>query len=284
MLQLRSKFFALAPGSRIVSNTFRFEGWNPDKTETIGGDCTRGARRILWIVPAKVGGAWRAAGGELTLTQDFQMVYGHADGRRLAGSGHRAAERARRSRSRPAPPPGAGVSATGRSSSPTPADGARARRACAREHSSLRGSRQQRTGVTPVCQRLWRGPRLARRAGDRHDRLDVDRPGPGARGHRAGDAGRFLRHLLRRRAVLVGLLRRSPGCWTPAWAQWLALSDHRARGAALFRRPLLARLQRRATPAGGFARRRRGLPAATHSTPASAARPNCAARSGTRTT
>ena len=34
MLQLRSKFFALAPGSRMVSNTFRFEGWHPDKSET----------------------------------------------------------------------------------------------------------------------------------------------------------------------------------------------------------------------------------------------------------
>ena len=76
MLQLRAKFFALAPGSRIVSNTFRFEGWNPDKSETIGGDCTAWCESILWIVPAKVGGQWRASDSELTLTQDFQMVSG----------------------------------------------------------------------------------------------------------------------------------------------------------------------------------------------------------------
>jgi SAM-dependent methyltransferase len=76
MLQLRSKFFALAPGSRIVSNTFRFEGWNPDKSETIGGDCTAWCEAILWIVPAKVAGRWRGPEGELSLTQDYQMVSG----------------------------------------------------------------------------------------------------------------------------------------------------------------------------------------------------------------
>jgi hypothetical protein len=76
MLQLRSKFFALAPGSRIVSNTFRIEGWNPDKSEAIGGDCTAWCEAILWIVPAKVGGRWSGSNSDLTLTQDYQMVSG----------------------------------------------------------------------------------------------------------------------------------------------------------------------------------------------------------------
>jgi SAM-dependent methyltransferase len=76
MLQLRSKFFALAPGSRIVSNTFRFEGWNPDKSESIGGECTAWCEAILWIVPAKVAGRWRGPESDLTLSQDFQMVSG----------------------------------------------------------------------------------------------------------------------------------------------------------------------------------------------------------------
>ena len=31
---------------------------------------------MLWIVPAKVGGAWRLPQGELTLTQNFQMLSG----------------------------------------------------------------------------------------------------------------------------------------------------------------------------------------------------------------
>lgn len=76
MLQLRSKFFALAPGSRIVSNTFRIEGWTADKSETIGGDCTAWCEAILWIVPAKVEGRWQTSTGDLTLEQDFQMVSG----------------------------------------------------------------------------------------------------------------------------------------------------------------------------------------------------------------
>jgi SAM-dependent methyltransferase len=97
MLQLRSKFFALAPGSRIVSNTFRIEGWTPDKSETIGGDCTAWCEAILWIVPAKVEGRWRSSTGELTLKQDFQMISG-TTARGPGAPGARQAERSARSR------------------------------------------------------------------------------------------------------------------------------------------------------------------------------------------
>jgi len=76
MLQLRPKFFALAPGSRIVSNTFHIEGWEPDRRESVGGDCTAWCEALLWIVPAKVAGRWQGGGAELTLTQDFQKVTG----------------------------------------------------------------------------------------------------------------------------------------------------------------------------------------------------------------
>ena len=76
MLQLRPKFFALAPGSRSVSNTFRIEGWQPDRTETVGGDCTAWCEALLWVVPAKVDGRWQGPGTELTLKQDFQKVTG----------------------------------------------------------------------------------------------------------------------------------------------------------------------------------------------------------------
>jgi SAM-dependent methyltransferase len=76
MLQLRPKFFALAPGSRIVSNTFQIEGWEPDRRETVGGSCTAWCEAILWIVPAKVAGRWQGGGAELTLTQDYQKVSG----------------------------------------------------------------------------------------------------------------------------------------------------------------------------------------------------------------
>jgi hypothetical protein len=76
MLQLKPKFLALKPGTRIVSNTFSVEGWTPDYTETIGGDCASWCTALLWIVPAKVAGTWRLPQGQLKLTQDYQMVSG----------------------------------------------------------------------------------------------------------------------------------------------------------------------------------------------------------------
>ncbi len=76
MLQLRDKFFNLRPCSRIVSNTFGIEGGTPDEQVTVGGDCNAWCNALLWIVPAKVDGAWRLPQGTLTLKQDFQMVSG----------------------------------------------------------------------------------------------------------------------------------------------------------------------------------------------------------------
>jgi SAM-dependent methyltransferase len=75
MLQLRTKFFNLAPGSRIVSNTFGMDGWDADYTET-RPDCASWCTVLLWIVPAKVDGTWQTPQGALTLKQDFQKVSG----------------------------------------------------------------------------------------------------------------------------------------------------------------------------------------------------------------
>jgi len=76
LLQLRPKFANLRPGTRIVSNTFSIQDWTPDKTETIGGDCTSWCTAMLYIVPAKVDGTWRLPQGELALKQNFQTVSG----------------------------------------------------------------------------------------------------------------------------------------------------------------------------------------------------------------
>ena len=84
MLQLRQKFLGLRPGSRIVSNTFGIEGWTPDETVTIEGNCSAWCTALLWIVPATVGGAWRLGGSELALTQEYQMVKGTLDGKPIA--------------------------------------------------------------------------------------------------------------------------------------------------------------------------------------------------------
>jgi precorrin-6B methylase 2 len=75
-LRLRPKILDLKPGTRIVSNTFTMDDWQADESSTIGGDCTSWCTAHLWIVPAKVEGAWQLAQGALTLSQKYQMVSG----------------------------------------------------------------------------------------------------------------------------------------------------------------------------------------------------------------
>jgi SAM-dependent methyltransferase len=75
LLQLRSKFADLRPGTRIVSNTFAIQDWTAEKTETLD-DCTSWCTAMLYIVPAKVEGTWRLPQGELSLKQTFQTVAG----------------------------------------------------------------------------------------------------------------------------------------------------------------------------------------------------------------
>ncbi|HEY3380675.1 MAG TPA: class I SAM-dependent methyltransferase [Vicinamibacterales bacterium] len=75
-LKLRPKILELAPGTRIVSNSFNMAEWEADETATVGDDCTTWCTALLWIVPAKVEGTWRLPDGELELKQEFQMVTG----------------------------------------------------------------------------------------------------------------------------------------------------------------------------------------------------------------
>jgi hypothetical protein len=75
-LELRPKLLDLAPGTRIVSNTFTMEAWEPDDRATVDEGCTSWCTALLWIVPAKVAGTWQVGGDTLTLAQEFQMVSG----------------------------------------------------------------------------------------------------------------------------------------------------------------------------------------------------------------
>jgi len=74
-MKLRPKILNLKPGTRIVSNTFDMEDWKPDETANVEG-CSNWCTAHLWIVPAKVEGAWKMAQGELALKQTFQMLSG----------------------------------------------------------------------------------------------------------------------------------------------------------------------------------------------------------------
>lgn len=74
-LQLRPKILDMKPGTRVVSNTFTMEDWQPDEKVTIE-PCDRWCTALFWIVPAKVEGTWQTAQGSLTFKQQFQMVSG----------------------------------------------------------------------------------------------------------------------------------------------------------------------------------------------------------------
>ena len=78
MNRLAPKFFNLAPGSRIVANTFGIEGWEPDLRVTLAAtsECESWCEALLWIVPAKVAGTWTMDNGSMTLTQEYQTVQG----------------------------------------------------------------------------------------------------------------------------------------------------------------------------------------------------------------
>ncbi len=75
-LKLRPKILDLKPGTRIVSNSFTMGEWTADDTVTVSEDCTTYCTAYLWIVPAKAAGAWQSAQGEVTLTQEFQLLTG----------------------------------------------------------------------------------------------------------------------------------------------------------------------------------------------------------------
>ncbi len=74
--KLRAKFADLKPGTRIVANTFGIEGWTPEESTTIEGDCTSWCTVLLYYVPAKVDGLWQTQKGELSLKQEFHSITG----------------------------------------------------------------------------------------------------------------------------------------------------------------------------------------------------------------
>jgi len=81
MQKLLPSFKTLAPGSRIVSNTFGFENWDPDARDTVkDGECGSWCEALLWIVPADAAGTWSMDEGTLTLTQMHQVLYGSLTG------------------------------------------------------------------------------------------------------------------------------------------------------------------------------------------------------------
>jgi precorrin-6B methylase 2 len=74
-LKLRPQILEMAPGTRVVSNSFTMGDWEADKQERVEG-CTTWCTALLWIVPARVQGDWQTNEGALRLEQQFQHVTG----------------------------------------------------------------------------------------------------------------------------------------------------------------------------------------------------------------
>jgi len=88
-LELRPRLLDLKPGTRVVSHDFSMDEWKPDvhvqmdAREKYGGSGGK-SDVYLWVIPAKVAGAWRwqlpvsgkRQAYEVTLTQRFQMISG----------------------------------------------------------------------------------------------------------------------------------------------------------------------------------------------------------------
>jgi SAM-dependent methyltransferase len=74
-MKLRPKILEMKPGTRVVSNSFNMEDWEPDQSANV-----EGRTAYFWMVPAKVAGTWAWGAGsgsaELTLRQAFQKIEG----------------------------------------------------------------------------------------------------------------------------------------------------------------------------------------------------------------
>lgn len=75
-LKLRPILLGLKPGTRVVSNTFTMDNWEPDFEVTTEDNWNSWYTALMWIVPAKVEGKWKLENGQLEIRQEFQFFYG----------------------------------------------------------------------------------------------------------------------------------------------------------------------------------------------------------------
>jgi hypothetical protein len=79
-LKLRPSLLKLAPGTRIIANTFHMAEWKPDHSEYYPSNCEAWCNLYLWIVPANIEGEWKAPQGTLKVRQTFQEIDGTLGG------------------------------------------------------------------------------------------------------------------------------------------------------------------------------------------------------------
>lgn len=80
-IKLRPKILEMAPGSRVVSNTFGMGEWEPEETlrPVVVHPVSKKTAQFpihLWIVPANIEGTWQMDKGEIQFVQEFQRITG----------------------------------------------------------------------------------------------------------------------------------------------------------------------------------------------------------------
>jgi hypothetical protein len=75
-MRLRPTLLDMPPGTRVLSNSFTMEDWEPDDSFNVTEGCSGYCNALKWVVPAKVGGPWQLGGERLLLTQTFQKLAG----------------------------------------------------------------------------------------------------------------------------------------------------------------------------------------------------------------
>jgi SAM-dependent methyltransferase len=89
IMKIRPQLLAMRPGTRIVSNTFMIgdgdDTWPPDVTRKNSDDCHTWCTAHLWIVPARIDGAWLVGDTRLEVSQHFQSFFGTLGGTPIGG-------------------------------------------------------------------------------------------------------------------------------------------------------------------------------------------------------
>lgn len=75
-MRLRPTLLDMPPGTRVLSNSFTMEDWQPDESFNVVEGCSGYCNALKWVVPAKVAGNWQLGDQQLTLTQSFQKLEG----------------------------------------------------------------------------------------------------------------------------------------------------------------------------------------------------------------
>lgn len=77
-MRLRPTLLAMPAGTRVLSNSFDMEDWQPDESFQVVEGCSGYCNALKWTVPAKAAGTWQLGDRRLVLRQTFQMLEGGA--------------------------------------------------------------------------------------------------------------------------------------------------------------------------------------------------------------